>query len=160
MVITATILLLERDTWEHDQIAVSLRFLECSSLYRISIMGVLYHYYHLFSQNFTGQCDSDVWVLTDYYFFCYGNSGFSRVTHERPGIAWLPLELWNKRNQSWFLFYAIISWSRHWLNLSSILLRSNSSQSLFLSQTVTDYWLGLSFCYLWNFLVTHSDTIL
>ena len=53
MVIMATILLLKRDAQEHDQTAVSFRLLGCSSLYRISIMGVLYCYYHLFSQNFT-----------------------------------------------------------------------------------------------------------
>jgi len=60
VVITATILLLERDAQEHDWTAVSLRFSECSSLYRIIIMGVLYCYYHLFSQNFTGRHDNGV----------------------------------------------------------------------------------------------------
>ena len=58
MVITATILLLECNAWEHNWTAVSLWFLGRSSLYRISIMGVLYCYYHLFSQNFTGQHDT------------------------------------------------------------------------------------------------------
>jgi len=48
------------------------------------------------------------------------NSGFCRVTHGGPSMAQLSLGLWNKRDQSWFLFYAIISWSRHWLNLLSI----------------------------------------
>jgi len=43
VVITATTPLLERDTQKHDQTAVSLWFLGCSSLYRISIMGVLSH---------------------------------------------------------------------------------------------------------------------
>ena len=57
MVITATIPLLEHDAQEHDWTVVSLWFSECSSLYRISIMEVLYCYYHLFSQNFTGQHD-------------------------------------------------------------------------------------------------------
>ena len=56
--ITATILLLECDAQEHDWTIVSLGFLGCSSLYRISIMGVLYHHYHLFSQNFTGRHDN------------------------------------------------------------------------------------------------------
>ena len=54
----ATISLLEHYTREHDQTAVFLGFLECSSLYRLSIMGALYRYYHLFSQNFTGRHDS------------------------------------------------------------------------------------------------------
>jgi len=58
VVITATILLLEHFAREHDWTAVSLGFLGCSFLYRISIMGALYHYYHLFSQNFTGWHDS------------------------------------------------------------------------------------------------------
>ena len=58
MVIMATILLLERDAREHDQTAVSLWFSERSSLYRISVMGVLSHYYHLFNQNFTGRHDN------------------------------------------------------------------------------------------------------
>ena len=58
MVIMATILLLEHDAQEYDWTAVSLGFSGHLSLYRISIMRVLYHYYHLFSQNFTGQCDS------------------------------------------------------------------------------------------------------
>ena len=52
--ITATIPFLKHNAREHDQTAVSLRFSGHSSLYRISIMGVLYHYYHLFSQNLTG----------------------------------------------------------------------------------------------------------
>ena len=60
MVIMATIPLLERNAREHDQTAVSLGFLGCSSLYKISIMGVLSHYYHLFNQNFTGRRDSGV----------------------------------------------------------------------------------------------------
>jgi len=55
VVIIATILLLECNAQEHDQTAVSLGFSGHSSLYRISIMGVLYCHYHLFSQNFTGQ---------------------------------------------------------------------------------------------------------
>ena len=58
MVITATILLLKRYAQEYDQTAVSLGFSEHLSLYRISIMGVLYRYYHLFSQNFTGRHNS------------------------------------------------------------------------------------------------------
>ena len=58
MVITATILLLKHYAQEHNQTAVSLGFSGCSSLYRISIMGVLYCYYHLFNQNFTGQHDN------------------------------------------------------------------------------------------------------
>ena len=58
MVITATIPLLKHNAQEHDWTAVSPGFLGRSSLYRISIMGVLYHYYHLFSQNFTGWHDS------------------------------------------------------------------------------------------------------
>ena len=53
-----TISLLKHDAQEHDQTAVSLGFLGCSSLYRISIIGVLYCYYHLFSQDFTGWCDN------------------------------------------------------------------------------------------------------
>ena len=57
MVITATIPLLECDAREHDQTAVSLCFSGRSSLYRISIMGAFYCYYHLFSQNFTGWRD-------------------------------------------------------------------------------------------------------
>jgi len=60
VVITATILLLECDAREHDRTVVSLCFLGCSSLYRISIMGVFSRYYHLFNQNFTGQCDTAV----------------------------------------------------------------------------------------------------
>jgi len=44
-VIMATILLLKRDAWEHNWIAVSFGFSGCSSLYQISIMGVLYCYY-------------------------------------------------------------------------------------------------------------------
>jgi len=51
----ATIPLLERDAREHDRTAVSLGFSGCSFLYRISIMGVLSRYYHLFNQNFTGR---------------------------------------------------------------------------------------------------------
>ena len=58
MVIMATILLLERNAREHDWTAVSLHFSGCSSLYRISIMGVFSCYYHLFNQNFTGRHDS------------------------------------------------------------------------------------------------------
>ena len=57
MVITATIPFLEHDAQEHDWTVVSLHFLGHSSLYRISIMGVFSHYYHLFNQNFTGRCD-------------------------------------------------------------------------------------------------------
>ena len=57
MVITVTIPLLEHNAQEHDRTAVSLWFSECSSLYRISIMGVFSRYYHLFNQNFTGQRD-------------------------------------------------------------------------------------------------------
>jgi len=60
VVIMATTLLLKRDAREHNWTVVSLRFLGHSSLYRISIMGVLYCYYHLFSQNFTGQRDTVV----------------------------------------------------------------------------------------------------
>ena len=52
MVIIATILLLKDNAQEHNRTTVSLRFLGRSSLYRISIMGVLYRHYHLFSQNF------------------------------------------------------------------------------------------------------------
>jgi len=62
-VITATIPLLERNAQEHDQTVVSLWFSGCSSLYRVSIMGAVYCYYHLFSQNFTGWCDSEVAVV-------------------------------------------------------------------------------------------------
>ena len=58
MVITATILLLECVAREHDRTAVFLWFSGCSSLYRISIMGALSRYYHLFNQNFTGRCNS------------------------------------------------------------------------------------------------------
>ena len=48
-------------TWPDS--SFSLRSSGCSSLYRISIMGVLYRYYHLFSQNFTGQHDNrSVWL--------------------------------------------------------------------------------------------------
>jgi len=57
-VITATILFLERNAREHDWTAVSLWFSGRSSLYRISIMGVLSCYYHLFNQNFTGWHDN------------------------------------------------------------------------------------------------------
>jgi len=57
VVITATIPLPERKAREHDRTTVSLWFLGRSSLHRISIMGVLSCYYHLFNQNFTGQCD-------------------------------------------------------------------------------------------------------
>ena len=57
MMIMATILLLKHNAREHDWTAVSLWFSGCLSLYRVSIMGVLYRYYHLFSQNFTGRCD-------------------------------------------------------------------------------------------------------
>jgi len=62
VVITATIPLLECDAREHDWTAVSLWFLGHSSLYRISIMGALSHYYHLFNQNFTGRCDNVIKV--------------------------------------------------------------------------------------------------
>jgi len=55
----ATIPLLEHDTREHDQTAVSPGFLGRSSLYRISIIGVLSRYYHLFNQNFTGRRDNN-----------------------------------------------------------------------------------------------------
>jgi len=58
VVITATIPLLECDAQEHNWTAVSLGLSGHSSLYRISIMEVLFHYYHLFSQNFTVRCDS------------------------------------------------------------------------------------------------------
>jgi len=58
MMIMAIIPLLERNAREHDQTAVSLGFSGHSSLYRISIMGVLYCYYHLFSQKFTGRHDN------------------------------------------------------------------------------------------------------
>jgi len=58
VVITATIPLPEREAQEHDRTAVSLWFSGCSSLYRISIMGALSRYYHLFNQNFTGRRDS------------------------------------------------------------------------------------------------------
>ena len=51
MVIIATILLLECNAREYDWTVVFLGFLGHSSLYRISIMGVLYCYYYLFSQN-------------------------------------------------------------------------------------------------------------
>ena len=58
MVFMATILLLQRDGQEHDCTAVSLWFSGRSSLYKISIMGILYRYYHVSSQNFTGQRNS------------------------------------------------------------------------------------------------------
>ena len=58
----ATIPLLECNAREHDQTAVSLWFSGCSSLYRISIMGVLSRYYHLFNQNFTSQRDTNTSV--------------------------------------------------------------------------------------------------
>jgi len=58
VVITATILLPEREAREHDRTAVSLWFSGRSSLHRISIMGVLSRYYHLFNQNFTGRRDT------------------------------------------------------------------------------------------------------
>jgi len=58
VVIMATIPLLERYAQEHDQTAVSLRFSEHLSLYRLSIMGALYCYYHLFSQNLTSRHNS------------------------------------------------------------------------------------------------------
>ena len=58
MVITATILLPKREAREHDQTVVSLWFSGCLFLHRISIMGVLSRYYHLFNQNFTGQHDN------------------------------------------------------------------------------------------------------
>ena len=64
MVITATILLLKCNAREHNWTAVSLWFLECSSLYRISIIGVFSHYYHLFNQNFTGWHDSGAASIT------------------------------------------------------------------------------------------------
>jgi len=51
----ATIPLLKHHAREHNQTAVSLWFLGHSSLYRVSIMGALYCYYHLFSQNFTSR---------------------------------------------------------------------------------------------------------
>ena len=54
----ATILLPEREAREHDQTAVSLWFSGHSSLHRISIMGALSRYYHLFNQLFTGRRDS------------------------------------------------------------------------------------------------------
>ena len=56
--ISATIPLPEREAREHNRTAVSLWFSGHSSLYRISIMGALSHYYHLFNQNFTGRRDS------------------------------------------------------------------------------------------------------
>ena len=65
MVITATILLLERNAREYDQTTVSLWFSGCSSLYRISIMGVFSRYYHLFNQNFTGWRDNVTRSWTD-----------------------------------------------------------------------------------------------
>ena len=55
----ATIPLPEREAREHDQTAVSLWFSGRSSLHRISIMGVLSRYYHLFNQIFTGRRDND-----------------------------------------------------------------------------------------------------
>ena len=58
MVITATIPLLEHVAREHDRTAVFLWFSGHLSLYRISIMGALSRYYHLFNQNFTGWCDT------------------------------------------------------------------------------------------------------
>jgi len=58
VVITATIPLPERKAREHDRTAVSLWFLGRSSLHRISIMGVLSRYYHLFNQIFTGRRDT------------------------------------------------------------------------------------------------------
>ena len=58
MVITATIPLLEHNAQEHDRTAVSLGFLGHLSLSIISIMGVLFCYYHLFSQNFTSRHDN------------------------------------------------------------------------------------------------------
>ena len=68
MVITATIPLLERNAREHNRTAVSLGFSGRSSLYRISIIGVLSHYYHLFNQNFTGRHDTakDTWLAVLY----------------------------------------------------------------------------------------------
>ena len=60
MVITATILFLKHNAREHNRTAVSLWFSGRSSLYRIHIMEVLYHYYHLFSQNFTGRRDNAI----------------------------------------------------------------------------------------------------
>jgi len=59
VVITATIPLPECEAREHNRTAVSLWFSGCSSLHRISIMGVLSRYYHLFNQIFTSRCDTD-----------------------------------------------------------------------------------------------------
>ena len=58
VVITATIPLPEREAQEHDWTAVSLWLSGRSSLHRISIMGVLSRYYHLFNQLFTGRHDT------------------------------------------------------------------------------------------------------
>jgi len=55
VVIMATIPLPEREAREYDWTAVSLWLSGRSSLHRISIMGVLSHYYHLFNQIFTGR---------------------------------------------------------------------------------------------------------
>ena len=58
VVITATIPLPEHEAREHNRTAVSLWLSGRSSLYRISIMGVLSRYYHLFNQLFTGRHDT------------------------------------------------------------------------------------------------------
>ena len=63
VVITATIPLPEHEAREHDRTAVSLWFSGHSSLHRISIMGVLSRYYHLFNQIFTGRRDSGGLVM-------------------------------------------------------------------------------------------------
>ena len=54
----ATIPLPEREAREHNRTAVSLWLSGRSSLHRISIMGVLSCYYHLFNQLFTGRRDN------------------------------------------------------------------------------------------------------
>jgi len=58
VVIMATILLPECEAREHDRTAVSLWLSGRSSLHRISIIGVLSRYYHLFNQIFTGRRNS------------------------------------------------------------------------------------------------------
>ena len=83
MVITATIPRPERNAQEHDQTAVSLGFLGCSSLYRLSIMGVFSRYYHLINQNFTGWRDTGLPGITK----ISGKEGSGTVKGAKGGLT-------------------------------------------------------------------------
>ena len=125
---------------------------------------------NLWADQIDGIENSNIDMDLSTFIFCYGNSRFSRDSQGKPGMAWLFLGLWNKRDWSWFPLNDIISWAGH----LTPFIYSFEEQLFTVTFLVTDsngLWLGpllllfikllcnAQWYYLitlWLFLVIHS----